>query len=354
MAQSKLKSALPWILFSLLVAFAGYKLKTSHFDWQRFLDSCRSADWRLLLLAVCVIQTNYFMRAMRWAVFLRPAFRTEARKPTAWWELIAPQFIGFTGLAILGRVGELIRPILISRKTGLSFSSQIAVLTVERVFDLGAFGIIFSLNLLLSPQLHSLPYIQKAGFTIGTLTLVIAAFVGVVRFAGEQVAQLVQRVFGTVAGKFADAASARIRAFRDGLNVIDSFQDFLMLAGLSLGLWGTIVATYIITLHAFQPPVSDLTPGHVIVLMGFSIAGSALPLPGGSGAWAGNVFALEQLFHIPSEIASSAGLMVWIITSMTVIPFGLIAARAGGISLGQVAQRSEAAEEAIAHESLPG
>jgi uncharacterized protein (TIRG00374 family) len=347
---NNLKRALPWILFLLLVAFAAYKLQSSHFDWQRFLHSCRSADWRMLLLAVGVIQINYFMRAMRWWVFLRPAFRAEKQQPTPWYALIAPQFIGFTGLAILGRVGELIRPILIARKTGLSFSSQVAVLTVERVFDLGAFGAIFSLNLLLAPQLQSLPYIQKAGLTIGTLTLVIAGFVAAVRFAGEQVARLAGHLFAGLSQSFALAAAARIRAFRDGLNVIDSLTDFVLLASLSLVMWGTIAMSYILTLHAFQPPVSELTAGHVIVLMGFSIAGSALPLPGGSGAWAGNVFALEQLFRIPPEIASSAGLMVWIVTSMTVIPFGLIVARAGGISLGQVARRSEAIEE----EALPG
>jgi len=83
------------------------------------------------------------------------------------------------------------------------------------------------------------------------------------------------------------------------------------------------------------------------VLMGFSIAGSVLPIPGGSGAWAGNSFALAQLFKLPPELAGSAGLMVWLVGSMAVIPAGLIFAKIEGVSLAQVAKRSEAAEEGL-------
>jgi len=51
--------------------------------------------------------------------------------------LVPPTLIGFTGLALLGRPGEFIRPYLIARQAKVSFSSQIAVWTVERIFDLG-------------------------------------------------------------------------------------------------------------------------------------------------------------------------------------------------------------------------
>ena len=77
--------------------------------------------------------------------------------------------------------------------------------------------------------------------------------------------------------------------------------------------------------------------------MGFSIAGSALPIPGGSGAWAGNVFALTNLLHIPGELAAGAGLAVWLVTSMSVIPAGLVFAQQGGISLTELTKPQGAA-----------
>ena len=51
--------------------------------------------------------------------------------------------------------------ILIARRTGLTISSQVAVVAVERIFDLGAFGLIFSLDLrALTRQLQTLPYLR--------------------------------------------------------------------------------------------------------------------------------------------------------------------------------------------------
>ncbi len=168
-----LRRLLPWLVLGAVVVFIAYKLRTSHFDWPGFARSLRTADARSIALAILIIYSNNVFRSLRWAVFLRPAFRAAGKPPVTWTKLIGSQFIGFTGLAIFGRIGELIRPLLVARRTGLSFSSQIAVVTVERVFDLGAFALIFSLNLLLSPQLKTLPYLHKAGYTIAALTLVL-------------------------------------------------------------------------------------------------------------------------------------------------------------------------------------
>ena len=342
-----LKRALTWLLFLAIAGFVGWKLHASHFDWAGFARSLRAIDLRLIALAILTIYSNNLLRAMRWAVFLRPALKKAGKSRIHWWNLVGPNFIGFTGLAIFGRIGELIRPLLVARRTGQSFASQVAVVTVERVFDLGAFALIFSINLLLSPQLQTLPYLHKAGYTIAGLTLTLLIFVAAVRLAGS----LVARLAGTLAGMVSKPAGATIREkilhFRDGLNVIDNLPDFLMATALSVVLWLTIAAAYVLVLRSFPAPVSSLHVSEIIVLMGFSIAGSVLPIPGGSGAWAGNSFALAQLFKLPPELAGSAGLMVWLVGSMAVIPAGLIFAKIEGISLTQVAKRSEAAEERL-------
>lgn len=339
-----LRKALPWVVGALVVALVAWKLHGSHFNWAGFRASLRRADFRLIALAVVVIYSNNVIRAMRWSVFLRPAFREAGVRPVAWWRLIGSQFIGFTGLAIFGRIGELIRPLLVARRTGLTFSSQVAVVTVERVFDLGAFALIFAGNLLLSPSLRTLPYLHQAGYTIAGLTVFLCVFVGSVRIAGAAVARLCGRVVGVASKGAGGQVAEKILSFREGLNVIDSFKDFALAVVLSLALWGTIAAAYVLTLRAFPAPVHELSVASIIVLMGFSIAGSALPIPGGSGAWAGNVFALANLLNIPGELAASAGLMVWIVTSMTVIPAGLVFAKAEGVSLEQMTRGSEEAE----------
>ena len=64
--------------------------------------------------------------------------------------------IGFTAVALIGRVADPVRPYLVAKKTGLPLSNQIAVYIVERLFDAGSMALIFSSVILLAPA-GSLP-----------------------------------------------------------------------------------------------------------------------------------------------------------------------------------------------------
>ena len=69
--------------------------------------------------------------------------------------LIPPTMIGFTGLALLGRAGELIRPYLIARRQNLPFASQVAVWAVERIFDVGGFTVLMVAAIFLPSKLRA-------------------------------------------------------------------------------------------------------------------------------------------------------------------------------------------------------
>ena len=128
--------ALAFAVFAVLVYI---QFRTwRNFDWATFWREGRNLGRPPhifhLLHAVALIYVAYGMRALRWKIFLRPV-----RPKASTWQLLGPTLIGFTGLALLGRPGELIRPYLIARRERLTFSSQLAVWAVERIFDIGAF-----------------------------------------------------------------------------------------------------------------------------------------------------------------------------------------------------------------------
>ena len=51
-------------------------------------------------------------------------------------KVLSATVIGFTGIVLLGRPGELIRPYLIAVRERTSFSSQMAIWLLERIWDL--------------------------------------------------------------------------------------------------------------------------------------------------------------------------------------------------------------------------
>src|SRR4029077_9347035 len=111
----------------------------------------------------------YVFRAIRWKLFLRPV-----RPHASWLELVPPTLIGFTGLALLGRPGEFIRPYLIARRTNLPISSQIAVWAVERIFDIGAFTFLLLLAAFLAKAPRRLPMhtgFQEIGLFLGAIVV---------------------------------------------------------------------------------------------------------------------------------------------------------------------------------------
>src|SRR5215472_2147135 len=91
------------------------------FDWTTFWSRTDHVNFAYVLLAVVIVYFLYVLRAVRWRIFLKPLHKTTTAR------LLAPQFIGFAGLALLGRPGEMIRPYLVARQEKLTFSSQVAV-----------------------------------------------------------------------------------------------------------------------------------------------------------------------------------------------------------------------------------
>lgn len=301
----------------------------------------------MLLLGTLVLWTNFLFRAARWSIFLKPAVPPDER--VRWPHLVGPQFVGFAGLAALGRLGELIRPYLVSQRTGLPFSSQVAVVAVERVFDLAAFGVLFAGNLLLSPHLKTLPYSNRfhlVGFAVGGLIALLALVLLLVARTGERMARLTGLAVGRFSASTGASASAHVLQFQRGLRTVGSTADFLRVAALSLLTWLSIAASYVLILHAFPAPVHGMTAADGILLMGFSVAGGVVQLPGiGGGTQVLVISALTVLFAVPKELATSAGLILWAITSMSVILPGLLFARAEQLSLRGIARQSGMARQ---------
>ncbi len=125
-----------------------------NFDWAVFWSRTDHVNPLGLIAGIALTYLSYMLRAVRWRIFLKPVCKTTTKR------LLGPQFIGFTALALLGRAGEMIRPYIIAKKERLTFTSQLAVWGVERIFDMGAFAVLLALSFL-SPDLQTLRFYHQ-------------------------------------------------------------------------------------------------------------------------------------------------------------------------------------------------
>ena len=327
------------------------------FDWHRFWVATENTQRFYLVAGVALIYVDYLLRAVRWKVLLRPV-NPEAR--TA--DLVAPTMIGFSGLALLGRPGEFIRPYLISRKLNLSMSSQLAVWTVERIFDMGAFALIMAVNILWSrDELRALPGFANApvryflghpftSFTIFELfavgMLLGVAIAGLVAFRVRMnpagTAKFFERIFGIISQKLGHGIGKRVHAFGEGLNTVKDLGSLFQLGGLSILIWLIIGFAYMAVTHAYSiHRLSGMTLSSVFLLTAASVVGGVLQLPVvGGGSQLATIGMLRGVFDLPPELATSCGIMLWLVTFMSVIPAGLALAHWEHVSLTKVEEES--------------
>ena len=341
------RNGILWLVGVAGLAVLVYLFRSKvHFDWAMFWQQLRFVSVGHILAGIALIYATYWMRAVRWAVFLSPTKKVSAVS------LLGSQFIGFTAVALFGRLADLTRPYLVARRVGLSLSSQVAVYTIERMFDLGAAAIIFSCALAVTPK--DLPHHEvfvRAGILSMGATLAIAVFAGAIRVAGATVAGFARSTVGLLSKSAGESISSKILGFRDGLNALSSARDFGVVVALSLAMWGMIGLAYLETAHAFvhTPELGGLTYSRTMLLMAASIGGSLLQLPiiGWFTQIAVTATAMHTFYGAPIEAATACGAILLVVTFLCIIPVGFIYSHLEHVSLKRVAQESEAAGAAV-------
>ncbi|MGA2963364.1 MAG: lysylphosphatidylglycerol synthase transmembrane domain-containing protein [Candidatus Korobacteraceae bacterium] len=336
------------------------------FDWQQFWRVSKGVNVWMVLGGVVLIYLADVLRAVRWKLFLSPTCTTTVRR------LIPSQFIGFTGLALLGRPGELVRPFLVSRKENLTFSSQLAVWAVERVFDISAVAILMGLSLAIwGAKFKAYPQVQTAGYLLLGLAAALALIFFLLWWRTGQIASLLDRLLRPRSEQVANTVCRKVRAFGQGLHTIRDVKSFLRIALVSLCLWVFIAQAYVQVMHSYpvttvQVPVDSdddddsaavvtrtvrlhhMELEDALLVMGASMAGSIVQLPGVGG---GSQLAVIELlssdifknepYNISRELAVSVGMLCWLVTFMAVVPAGLIMAHCERISLRMISRESE-------------
>jgi len=320
------------------------------FDWGTFWSQTHRIKKLHVLHGIALIYLGYIMRAWRWKIFLKPV-----RPKTRAIDLISPTLVGFTGLALLGRAGEFIRPYLIARRTDLPVSSQVAVWGVERIFDIGAFTVLMMLAIFLPSALPSIPHpeyylrFREIGFVLTAIVAATTVAAVVIRRNGERVATWIEQWnLGWVARRFPNLSSnlehklaLRVREFGMGLNTIHGALSMLWLTLVSVGMWYVIALAYKEVTLSYGVDALSIPVSQLLILMFSSMLGSMLQLPAvGGGSQIATITTLSSVFDVPPELAASCGILLWLVTFAAVIPSGLLLAHRERLSLRKLSVES--------------
>ena len=238
---------------------------------------------RLDLIAVALGLTvvSYGLRIERWRRLLNTiggaSFSTAGRATV----------IGFAANALVpGRVGEVLRPYLVSKHESLSMSSAVGTVVLERLLDLMAILVCVAGSLLLletptkDPEL--LGVVRAGALTTAGGALVGWVLIIVLARRPETVDRLAHRLAYVAPGGLVRVVTAVIQRFLQGLELVRRPGQLVVASVFSLVLWACIAATIWATSVAFGISVSL---GESAILMGLTAIGVAVPTPAGVGGY---------------------------------------------------------------------
>src|SRR6266536_630713 len=269
-----------------------------------------SPGWLGASLALGLL--TFFFRAVRWVWILRPVARVR----------IGPAFsataAGFAANKLPGKVGEVLRPYLLSRSEGLPFSPLLASILLERVFD-GA-SVIFFFLLAMSAGVTRSGGSARIVLPAAVLALLVAAVVfSVVR--RTQTERLMELVWRRLPQRAQPRAREFALTFVDGFASLKSPGLLLSIVAGSLAMWFVINVQIYFVLKAFALPL-PLSAAYVVTAA--AVLGLAVPTPGGLGSYQVAVqIALTDVFSVTRTTATSVALVAWATSFVFITLIGL-------------------------------
>ncbi len=315
------------LLATLLLWWFGRNL-----DWTEVRRALAGSDPYLLAAAVLIVCLIYLSRSFRWGALLRPL--TPARLA----DLFAATAIGFSSVFLVGRAGEFVRPVVLSmRDPRIRPSASLVTILVERIYDLTAVALMFSINLIwFRPPVTfevSFDQVRLAGFgLLGAIVLGIA-FLAWFRTRSSTVIEFFERLFARwrfIPRALANLILRVLEQLARALRVLVNVRELAETIGWTAITWFGIAAANLLVMRAFHLRVGF---PETIFVLGLSLLGSLVPTPGGAaGAFHAATAAGLLFLGVQKETAAALSIVLHLVDFGPALLFGLFYVIRGDLS----------------------
>jgi glycosyltransferase 2 family protein len=272
------------------------------------LATLRSFRWELVPLVLGLTLLNYALRFLKWHFYLRQiGVRIAVNDSFA---------IFCSGLSMAmtpGKVGEVLKPVLLKLRTGTPVSRSAPVVVAERLTDGIAMIILAIGGLLLSRQAWQIILVSFVLAGVVVTLLGTGTGTGAVLRLSHQL-------------PFVGARAAHIEAFLASSRILFTPWNLALAVGIGVVSWsGEGVALYLILLGLGFHASATLAVQAIFVLSASSLVGSLSLVPGGLGVADASVAGLLiVIVHAVRVKAAAATLLIRFCTLWFGVAIGMV------------------------------
>ncbi|MDD2315958.1 MAG: lysylphosphatidylglycerol synthase transmembrane domain-containing protein [Desulfobacterales bacterium] len=341
------------------ISIATLYLAFRNVPFRELVAYMRTIRYLWVIPSAAAVALSFLLRALRWQIIL-----TAANRPVSFWQAFHPLMIGFMLNCVApGRIGEVARPIVLQKKEAVPFTTGLATVAAERLFDVMLLIVFFSTVMTvvdIDPDIslkfggHTLNRSALEAVFSGMVTISLVLIAGIIAVSLSVTRMYIIRLLDKLPGLFFFTGFSFRNQIRQhiivplirmveniagGFSLIRFPRSIFLCLALSLLIWLlSALSYYLMMLGSPGIGLSFSEISTVMIIVCFFIA---LPsAPGFWGLWeAGGVFALS-LFGVSSTDAAGFTLANHAVQMFPVILVGWVSALVTGIDIRRISEKT--------------
>ena len=302
------------LILGFLVSFIFLYLTFSKVNLSNTFMHTEELSFIYLCLSLILVLLSLFLRSLRWSSILNSTINLNQKI------LFPISSVGISAITILPlRLGEVVRPYLLSRDGKVSFSSAFASIVFERILD--TILIIAALSIVII--FSSVPmWVINAGVGLFISISIFLLFLVLVFFYQERSATLLSRLIAFLPKKYSISIQNIFANFLKGLAIFSNPKDIFAASLTSILLWITygFIVYSMFLFHSFNLP---FIAAYSVVVITF-LATSLPAAPGFLGTFQYGCFLALTNYGVAEEEAAFFSITYYLVMVGTNVLVGLL------------------------------
>lgn len=317
------------LILGILVSATFIYFSLQGVESDRILTGFKNANYIFLIPAMVLFLLASLLRSLRWGVVLSSIVRISQKR------LFPIVCVGQMGVTLIPmRIGEFIRPYLVSAESEIPLSSALATILVEKVFDvLTVLGILFLL--VFSSILPE--WLVKTGYGALVALVILLFLMLLFYFKMEATLKFLRPLLKILPQRLQEKSEGLAHNFVDGFKIISSPKRLVYALLLSFLIWGSFGLGIFALFFFFNFQLSLVS---ALVVLICTIIGVSLPAaPGMVGNFQYASIVALSIFGIPKSDALSFSMIYYFLGIGKHILLGLIFLPAVNLSFKDIKKR---------------
>lgn len=260
------------LALSCIISFGLLGWVLSEVNFEEVKSQLPLVRWWILILMIPLMVIHFWIRALRWRLLLPGAPEFQYRTS----QLNDGILVGNLASFIFPlRLGEFVRPFVISKWSGVSFSAAFVSVVVERLFDLCA--VLMSFAIISNFLVNIPPLLYKGALSFGVLALGIMAFLLIAALLPSLCKSLINFGCNFLPIKIANLVKKISEDVLAGAAAIKNPTRLISVVALTAGVWITAFMHFYLFAYLILDSVPLLLPVTTTVFVSLAVALPSAP-----------------------------------------------------------------------------